>query len=138
MTIGNIYRQTLSTDHLLYIPVYSCDPFLVVLVYPNGTVIKRVTACNYTTFESRDAELGICQTYCPQSDLLCPKPEPNFTVPSALTKRGLQVSSSALVSSKPTCLVTDEVWEVLRNFSNFLKLLKVFKTLKNFSNFSKF
>ena len=73
-------------------------------------MIKRVTACNYTTFESRDAELGICQTYCPQSDLLCPKPEPNFTVPSALTKRGLQVSSGHWSGvSLLVLLVTDEV-----------------------------
>ena len=64
--------------------------------YPNGSVIKRVTACNYTTFESRDEELGWCQAYCPQSDLLCPRPDPTYTVPSALTKRGLQVRTALI------------------------------------------
>ena len=66
-----------------------------VAVYPNGTVIKRVTACKYAKYEYADTETGLClSSYCARSNLFCPKPEPLYKVPAALTKRGLEVGES--------------------------------------------
>ena len=71
---------------------------LFVAVYPNGTVIKRVTACKYAKYEYADTETGLClSSYCAQSNLFCPKPEPLYKVPAALTKRGLEVGESLVL-----------------------------------------
>jgi len=67
--------------------------FPICLVYANGSVIKKVTACNYSAFETEDVELGLCDTYCPQADIICPRTEPIYKVPDSLMKRGLQVGS---------------------------------------------
>ena len=62
-------------------------------------MIKRVTASNYNDFIAEDIERGFMTTYCPQSDMFCPKPEPEYKVPSSLTKRGLQVGHPVRSSS---------------------------------------
>ncbi|KAF6024855.1 hypothetical protein EB796_016842 [Bugula neritina] len=63
--------------------------------YPNGAVIKRVTACKYSKYETPSEEdKEYKNTYCPHSSILCPKQEPQYHVPVSLTRRGLQVTDS--------------------------------------------
>ena len=64
-----------------------------IAVYPNGTVVKKVTAYDYSKFETYSIKpspiLKYCSPYC--DDLLCMRVDSTYQVPSALTSRGLQV-----------------------------------------------
>ncbi|XP_067945395.1 uncharacterized protein [Watersipora subatra] len=82
------------TPHHMKEELHTADAKEPTTNYPNGLLIKRVTACNFTQYERQDVERGFCVTYCPRSDILCPRPEPEYVVPEALTKRGLQVTKS--------------------------------------------
>ena len=73
-----------------YLWLTICTHFVV---YPNGLVIKRVKACQYKGFEAVEEEPTLCSLYCPRSDILCPRSEPDYVVPPQLTRRGLNVST---------------------------------------------
>lgn len=85
------------------VPVYVDGHVLqtCAVVYPNGYMVKKVTACRYERLES-DAEMNACVTYCPQADLLCPSPDPTYKTPDCLKKRGLQVGCADTVV--PGCI----------------------------------
>jgi len=68
--------------------------YVMISDYPNGAVIKRVTACKYSKYETPSEEdKEYKNTYCPHSSILCPKQEPQYHVPVSLTRRGLQVNT---------------------------------------------
>lgn len=85
---------------------------IVIADYPNGAVIRRVTACKYKQFEvEAEDPPGLWETYCPRSDMLCPRPEPQHRPPSALTRRGLQVTPQlySMVGDSAISLVLNDI-----------------------------
>ncbi|XP_067949950.1 uncharacterized protein [Watersipora subatra] len=67
--------------------------------YPNGAVIRRITARKYKSFElERGTPPSILDTYCPCTSLCCPQQDPVYRAPSALTRRGLQITDAEFES----------------------------------------
>ena len=65
--------------------------------YPKGALIRRVTACKYKAFEVESDGFNTWGSLCPESMMLCPKQEPEYSAPISLTRRGLQVCILTLI-----------------------------------------
>jgi len=66
--------------------------------YPNGALIRRVTACKYKVFEAESDGYNTWDSLCPESMMLCPKQEPEYNTPLSLTRRGLQITNTEFES----------------------------------------
>ena len=86
--------------------------------YPKGALIRRVTACKYKAFEVESDGFNTWGSLCPESMMLCPKQEPEYSAPISLTRRGLQVC--ILTSIYMYCLalsisISVQCWKILNN-----------------------